>query len=174
VGGIILTGGLGMGFRRGFTLIELLMVIGIMITLGAIMIPTISIAITKAKKAKTASVLGNLRGAIEQFHGRNGFYPMDGAAGGDDPVANNPLLRAALEQVNADDFGLRGAMVTDGQILDAWLEPIRYQHFLHYPTATDHPRYGVRENSYQLWSCGPDGEDDDGRDDDQTNWVGRD
>lgn len=75
-----------------------------------------------------------------------------------------------LATTDRDTFGELNALD------DPWGAPLRYRPAAHYPLRSgaidiDAPT-PPRAGSYQLWSCGPDRGDDQGRpdSDDRTNW----
>ncbi len=60
---------------NAFTLIELLTVIGIIVLLAAILMPTIGAAMRTARMAKVQSRLQNLASGCEHYKMDNGYYP---------------------------------------------------------------------------------------------------
>lgn len=71
---------------RGFTLIELLIVIGIIVVLAAILIPTISHIRTTVHQTATAARVQALMSAIDNYYHANSAYPGPLA----DSELNNP------------------------------------------------------------------------------------
>ena len=61
--------------RRAFTLIELVVVILILAILAALIVPRVVGRTGDAKRAKAATDISTLRGAIQQFRADNDKYP---------------------------------------------------------------------------------------------------
>lgn len=61
--------------RRGFTLVELLTVIGIIAVLAGILIPTVNVAIRKAKVAKTRGDVESIALASKLYYDEYGRWP---------------------------------------------------------------------------------------------------
>ncbi len=61
--------------RRGFTLIELMIVIAIIAIIGAIVVPSVTSAVRKARIKTTRVGLENVKNAIESYHADTGQYP---------------------------------------------------------------------------------------------------
>jgi len=154
--------------RHGFTLIELLVVILIITILAGFIIAGVGYARALARKADAEARLGTIEAAIESFRDVNGYYPQDDDQDDDDPVANSAALATDLASVDADNFGPDTKHVENGRVIDTWGFVIRYQHFSDYPVSG--PRTDRNPDSYQLWSIGPDGEDQQGGGDDLDNW----
>ena len=62
-------------YQRGFTLIEILVVVIIISILASLTVIGVTIAITSSKRANTESLIGQLRGTLEQYKTRWGDYP---------------------------------------------------------------------------------------------------
>jgi prepilin-type N-terminal cleavage/methylation domain-containing protein len=67
--------------RSGFTLVELLMVIAIIATLAALLIPMIGYAKTMSRNAKAEAQLGTIKASLNIFKDANGFYPEKSLTG---------------------------------------------------------------------------------------------
>ncbi len=172
--------------RRGFTLIELMVVMAVIAVLMGLLIPVISSAMSGSKKAETVATLQNVEQAIANYHSRNGVLPlydatleehdcMQGDMVSEDEVRdNNLLLLQCLRTVDRDTFGPGSKCVNNGEIVDAWNRPLLYRPFTCYPYVSGailaHSEDPPRPDSYQLWSFGPDRSNNDGEDDDITNW----
>ena len=84
--------------RAGFTLIEVLVVILIIATLIAILVPTVLAAFRRAKEAQVAAEMNNLATALASFKERYGDYPPSRlycSESGYYPAAN-PLAQRSL------------------------------------------------------------------------------
>jgi len=130
--------------RAGFTLVELLLVLAILATLAAIVIPKFAGRTEQAKLTAAKAQIANLGTALDSYEVDTGAYP-----------SGNDGLRALLERPGNVD-GWRGPYMKQDIPLDPWGHPYVYE----FP--------GKRgENRYDLYSFGPDGRA--GTDDDVTN-----
>jgi len=128
--------------RAGFTLIEMLLVLVILATLAAIVIPKFAGRTQQAKVTAALSQIAGFKLALDAFEVDNGYYPRD--------------LMALLEQPN-EARNWRGPYLEKNVPLDPWGNAYVYQ----YP--------GKRNpNGFDLMSMGPDGRNGGG--DDITNW----
>jgi prepilin-type N-terminal cleavage/methylation domain-containing protein len=171
--------------RDGFTLIELLVVMGIMAVLMGLLIPAISLVRRQAKITKAKEQIEQIRASCSLYRDANGVYPSwdpsTSAWMTADGATNSEGLRQALATVAPDLFRTATSMN------DPWQNKIRYRPARVYefdagknttkPIAGDDPAKGVPPNieSYQVWSTGPDGQDQIGDDnagdgDDIPNW----
>jgi prepilin-type N-terminal cleavage/methylation domain-containing protein len=73
---------------RGFTLVEILIVIGIIVVLAAILVPTIGRAMRQAKRTRTAADIQSLAMAIEAFKADHNDIPRT--------IPGTPNLGAAI------------------------------------------------------------------------------
>ena len=136
--------------RGGFTLLEVLLVVGIIALLAAFVVPQFMGTRDKAEKDITRAMIksaGNLATQLELFRTHMGRYPEE--------------LKELVERPEEDeeeDSKWAGPYITDPESLkDAWGNELQYK------CPGD-----VNENGYDLWSNGPDGEED--TDDDIQNW----
>ncbi|UCD27985.1 MAG: type II secretion system major pseudopilin GspG [Planctomycetota bacterium] len=139
--------------RRGFTLLEVLLVVGIIALLAAFVVPSF-IGTEKSAKIKLAEGMvgtgGTLATQLELYRMAMGTYPDE--------------LKGLVEKPDDEDEEAKwgGPYITDPKSLrDPWANELQYK----FPGE-------VREDSYDLWSMGPDGED--GTDDDIKNWTSED
>ena len=133
------------GCRSGFTLVELLLVLVILATLAAIVIPKFSGRTEQAKLTAARTQISNIETALDAYETDMGSYPT-GSDG----------LRMLLEKpANGDDW--KGPYMKKAIPLDPWGHPYVFE------CPGKH-----NENGYDLMSAGPDGQM--GSNDDVTNW----
>ena len=134
------------GPRRGFTLVELLLVLAILATLAAIVVPKLTGRSEQARETAAATQLSVFETALDAFEIDNGYYPK----GGDGLVD--------LLSQPADAIKWRGPYLKKSDIpLDPWGGEYVYE------SPGKH-----NDTGYDLMSPGPDGQS--GTDDDITNW----
>jgi general secretion pathway protein G len=131
--------------RTAFTLVEMLLVLVILATLAAIVIPKFSGRSQQAKVTAAQSQISSIEMALDAFEVDTGFYPK-GAAGLDALVAPPSGVQS-----------WKGPYLKKGVPLDPWGNPYSYE----YPGKNN-------PDGYDLMSMGPDGRA--GGDDDLTNW----
>jgi len=141
--------------RRGFTLIEVLLVAGILAVLAAFAIPSLFGQATKAKiKLAEAGVgrNGPIAKALESYKWDMGKYP-------DTDEGIEALMKTKQE---ADDERYGGPYLENDVVLDPWSKPFNYR-----------SPGQFHEDGYDLWSSGPDQNDDGGKEgsDDIKNWI---
>lgn len=133
-------------FRRGgFTLVEMLLVLVILATLAAIVVPKFAGRTRQAKETAAKSQITNFSTALDAFEVDNGYYPK-GADGLQD------LLVPPQEATN-----WRGPYLKQAIPLDPWGSPYLYE-----CPGKNNP------DSYDIMSMGPDGREGGG--DDIANW----
>jgi general secretion pathway protein G len=144
--GMVLRTGDGKGRRRqAFTLVEMLLVLVILATLAAIVIPRFAGRSEQARVTAAQSQIASFQLALDAFEVDNGYYP-----------STSQGLNALVQQPNnAPDW--RGPYLRKGVPLDPWGNPYTYE-------------YPGRRNpgGYDLMSMGPDRRVGGG--DDITNW----
>lgn len=131
--------------RRGFTLVEMLLVLVILATLAAIVVPKFAGRSEQAKVTAAQTQISNISTALDAFEVDNGYYPS-----GNDGLVS--LLEAPTDATN-----WRGPYLRQNIPLDPWGNAYIYE----YPGRNN-------ENGYDLMSMGPDGRV--GGDDDIVNW----
>jgi general secretion pathway protein G len=129
----------------GFTLVELLLVLVILATLAAIVVPKFSGRSEQAKVTAAHTQISNFETALDAFEVDNGYYPKTGDG-----------LQMLLEAPQ-DAKNWRGPYLKQGIPLDPWQNAYIYE----YPGKHN-------ESGYDLMCMGPDGRK--GTDDDITNW----
>jgi general secretion pathway protein G len=139
---------------RGFTLIEVMIVIAIVLALSAIVGVAVLGRRDQADLSLTQTKLNNIKTALKFFKVDFGRYP-------------------------SEEEGL--AVLWDKEVLDPEADVNKYSSdgYLEEPTPSDQwgNEWGFRfpsqredETQYDLWSFGPNGEDEDGEGDDITSW----
>lgn len=127
--------------RRGFSLVELLVVIGIVGLLIGILVPTISVALKKGKRATAAAQLQLIGTALEAYKGDFGDYPR---------VTDFPALVLAAD----DNRVLNGAKVLAKALIGPGAEnPTGAPPFVNGEDGSDGPGFRIR----RLRGPGPDG-----------------
>ena len=131
--------------ESAFTLVEMLLVLVILATLAAIVVPKFSGRTEQAKVTAAQTQISNFEIVLDSFEVDNGFYPK-GSDG----------LNDLVEEPN-DAANWRGPYLKQEIPLDPWGNEYVYEN------------PGKRNpNGYDLYSIGPDGRS--GTDDDITNW----
>lgn len=135
----------GSRHRGGFTLIEMLLVLVILATLAAIVVPKFTGRSEQAKVTAAKTQISSFETALEAFEVDNGYYPK-----GDDGLS-------LLVEKPKDAKNWRGPYLKKGIPLDPWDNAYIYESPGKY-----------NEDGYDIMSVGPDGRK--GGDDDITNW----
>jgi len=131
-----------------FTLIELLLVMAILIMLAVLVVPRFIGRLGKEKIRATGVDIAQIEGTLDTFEVDCGRLPT-----------TEEGLKALLEQpANAD--GWQGPYLKRGVPKDPWGAPYIYRCPGQHNT-----------NGYDLFSCGPDGQE--GTADDIDNWTQR-
>lgn len=177
---------------RSFTLVELLAVVTIISTLLAIVISAALYVKQKSNIARARGEMAALGMALESFKIDHGQYPTSSTvratgvfsgAGTLSPVITNGSLlylqlvspksycnfKAAQLMIFTNNtsiiFGTGTQSFTAfGCIIDPWGHP--YNYYRTYPVQTDQ----VNQTTFDLWSCGPNGVNENGGGDDLSNW----
>jgi prepilin-type N-terminal cleavage/methylation domain-containing protein len=174
--------------RSAFTLMELLLVIAIIATLSALLIPVIGMVRKSAKTAKAETQLANIKAALSQYKDANGVFPERISAPFTDysVIFNGGMSRARdvgetnwelanlnlltqLQSVDRENF--RRPTGGDPYLRDPFAagarsKVIRYRPAKFYPLLAAAPSVAAIDSdnppnpdSYQLWSAGYDGRD---------------
>ncbi len=133
------------GRRAGFTLIEMLLVLVILGTLAAIVVPKFAGRTEQARVTAAETQIATFETVLDAFEIDNGFYPKGG----------NGLEDLVEEPSNATNW--RGPYLSQDIPLDPWENAYIYE------CPGKH-----NERGFDLTSLGPDGRS--GGDDDITNW----
>jgi general secretion pathway protein G len=131
--------------QRGFTLVELLLVLVILGTLAAIVVPKFSGRTEQARVTAATTQISNFGVALDAFEVDCGYYPK-GKSGLQDLVVQP-----------RDETNWKGPYIKGEVPLDPW------QHEYIYECPGRH-----NEKAYDIMSMGPDGRV--GGDDDIANW----
>ena len=146
------------GKVRAFTLVELLVVVAILGILASLIAAGAQAARRRGAVTKAKSTIAALETAIAMYHGDMGVYPPSSTS-----------LVTALETDPGDaDWGgpymeFKQDELKDGALVDPWGNPYEYV-----SVNGGAPKH--RERSYDLFSVGPNGADDNGAGDDIFNW----
>ena len=132
----------------GFSLIELLLVLVILITLAAIVVPKFTKRTEQARVTAAHTDVANLEVALDAFEIDAGRFPADQEG------------LEALVAAPADLSAWRGPYIKRGVPKDPWGQPYRYRQ------PGQHNAEG-----YDLYSFGPDGQEGGG--DDIDNWTAK-
>ena len=170
--------------ENGFTLIELLTVMTIIGILAALVLGVTGHAYKKAKINRAKAEIAALENALESYKNDNGYYPAS-AAPRVNPGPNSVILYYALTSGPKQFFPFKPNQIQDGggsitvvincinstlrnvMVVDPFGKP--YEYFCK-------PRCGAGTDgqtnaaTFDLWSYGPDGLNDEGTNDDITNW----
>jgi general secretion pathway protein G len=132
--------------QEGFTLIELLLVLVILASLAAIVVPKFTKRSEQAKITAATTDIANIEVALDAFEIDTGRYPT-----------NSEGIRALIEQPSNAD-GWKGPYLKRGVPKDPWGNEYLYKQ------PGQHSQYG-----YDLSSNGPDGQQN--SEDDIVNWT---
>ena len=145
--------------RRGFTLVELLVVIAILGILIGLVTAGAQAARRRGAVTKAKAMVSSLETTIAMYQSDMGDYPETG----------NENLVAALEEDPGDVawdgpyMEFKEEEIKDGQLIDPWGQP-----YVYVSVNGGSPQH--RERSYDLYSLGPNQQDDGGTGDDIYNW----
>jgi type II secretory pathway pseudopilin PulG len=140
----------------GFTLIELIAVIGIMLTLIAIGIPSYNSWINRNRIADAESTIAKIEMALEMYKTDIGNYPQ--CAGNLNLNANGILKQALIDSFVVTGITYGPYMKYTGNysgnnLLDPW--GIIYGAYTAPGSAAD-PNFRYNKTSYYIYSFGPD------------------
>ncbi len=145
--------------KRAFTLVELLVVIAILGILASLIAAGAQTARRRAAVTKAKATIESLGTAIAMYQGDMGSYP---------PTTNQGMVSALMEDPKNPDWNgpymeIKKDELKDGELIDPWGKPYVY-------VSVDGGSPKHRPKSFDLFSNGPNGTDDDGSGDDVINW----
>ena len=139
----------------GFTLVEIMIVLAILVLLLATVGPRLLKTQEKADQKITLTQIKNMQQALDLYKVDNRSYP-----------STEEGLKALIARPDDENRGRKwaGPYLSEPQLpADPWGNPFRYE----YP-----PTKGISSDQPNIWSAGPDGQDD--SNDDIVNWTGGD
>lgn len=145
--------------KGGFTLVELLVVIAILGILISLVTAGAQAARRRGAVTKAKTTVSALETAIAMYESDMGEYPASG---------NETLVAALQDDPDDVDWGgpymeFKQDELEGGALLDPWGNPYEYV-----SVNGGSPKH--RERSYDLYSLGPNEQDEDGAGDDIYNW----
>ncbi len=176
--------------QTGFTLIELMIVVAIIAVLSTLVTKMIQQAQGKAAEAEAASDISGMKNALEQYLRDEGVYPgwdlkvddpeefngfpsmYEGVAGERPPNGkggrNSPYIELSTDSIAVvdedydDEYKVAGRddlfdPDVDKYYLDPWKTPYFYREN---KSKREKEDWMIRRSSYDLWSIGPDSEND--------------
>jgi len=165
----------------GFTLVELLTVLIIIAVLAGLIVGAGKYALTKAGTSRAQAEIAAMEGALESYKNDNGVYPptagprvTSGAQGypGSAEYSNSAVLYTALAGGQKKYFTFTSKQLGTGTlssggtatiVVDPFGSPYNYYQ-------TNSPTLVTNVATFDLWSYGPNGINDEGTNDDITNW----
>ena len=133
--------------RRAFTLVELLLVLVILGTLAAIVLPKFTGTTERARKTQAQTQISTFKTALDMFETDNGYYPK----------GKNGLTDLIQQPREAQSWHGPYLQSESGIPEDPWGHP-----YIYVCPGKHNP------SSYDIYSMGPDGRE--ATDDDITNW----
>jgi len=138
--------------RSGFTLIEVLLVLAILGVIAALVVPNLLGQQERANIQSTRSAIKTFQTTIESYAlAHNGRPPQGSQAEANEALMNPQSIDGRAEEPYADQT-----------FKDAWGEPLFYSFPGQHQTIKTKP---------DIWSAGPNGQNEDGGGDDINNWA---
>ena len=162
----------------GFTLVELLTVLIIIAILAGLIVGAGKYALTKASASRAQGEIAAMEMALEHYKTDNGYYPASTTTRN----SGSPGAWTTIEVYNSTNLysALSGKYFTfkpnqlrvdtatgKTYVIDPFGNPYNYYCP---PIGTPSPQPWTNTASFDLWSYGPNGIDDEGTNDDITNW----
>ena len=139
--------------RGGFTLIEVLLVLAILGVIAAMVVPNL---LGRQKKAMVDQTKTNIHGLDTTLQA----YAID--HDGELPQGSQEEMFTALTQPKDRDGNVMKDPYIDKRPLDAWGTPLNYR----YPATKQN-----NTSKADIWSNGPNRQNEDGSGDDINNWT---
>jgi general secretion pathway protein G len=150
---------------RAFTLVEMMAVIALIVVLVGLVIGAAKYAETKAARSRAEVEIATMEAALESYKADNGIYPNTALPRGN--VGNSANLVASLVGGSKKYYGFKLGQTQVVAAVVCFIDPFGrpYNYY-----CTTPPVAGDQENksTFDLWSYGPDGQDNTA--DDITNW----
>lgn len=155
-----------------------MVVLVIILTLAGLILGVAKYASTKAATSRAQAEIAAMEMALEHYKSDNGAYPpitgprvTSGAQGypGTAEYSNSAVLYTALAGGPKIYFTFRADQVRSNTtlaanyVVDPFGNPYNYYQ-------TNNPTLVTNVATFDLWSYGPDGKNDEGTNDDITNW----
>ncbi len=139
---------------QGFTIVELLVVMAVILILAGLLVSGGTAARQRARVFSTQSMIASLETALAMYHTDFGAYPPSGNSALVSNLATNVASDPAWKgpYMSFKERDLSGT-IPGATVIDPWGNAYLY-------TVSGTPQ------TYRIWSCGPDGADDNGADDD--------
>ena len=141
------------GERRGFTLVEVLIVLAILVMLVAMVVPRFLGARKQGEIRATRAQIGMFQSALEHYAADVKVFP----------TTEQGLVALLAKPADLDDSVTWEGPYLNGDTIpkDAWGQDYHYE----YP-----PTHGTADRP-DIWSSGPNKNDDGGADDDIISWT---
>ena len=161
-------------FSRAFTLLELLAVIIIIGILAGMILGFTKYAMTSGATSRTKSEIAAMEAALENYKNDYGAYPitppgrpLDTTSApnyGNSWRVYSALVDGSKKYMSFKPNQLQQVSLTETNIIDAFGTP--YSYYCTAPVQADQ----TNKPSFDLWSYGPNGVNDEGNGDDICNW----
>jgi len=162
-----------------------MVVLAIILVLAGIIIGAGKYAATKAARSRAQAEIAALETALERFNADNGYYPTS-TEFRTNATGNSSLLYSNLTQTGKQYINFKQNQLLDGHNLITFtvtcttgvlmtvtnvviMDPFgrAYDYYCSPCGALDQ----TNRSTFDLWSYGPDGINDEGTNDDITNWT---
>lgn len=146
-------------YRSGFTLIEVLLVIGILVALSAVGVVAYSKIKASSDKKQALIQVNDTKRAVEIYQSTMSRLPTDEEGLG-------ALITPPDDEAQAAKWKETGPFLKDGKIpQDPWGRELKY--------VLSQDSSDASGATFQVYSFGPNGTDDNGGEDDIPNWAAK-